>query len=531
MLLSGLIVTFILENLQITAKPILKDYSAPMNNIKSYEDRYIKMITEVRDYAMLMLDTDGNVLTWNAGAAQIKQYESTEILGRNFRIFYTNEDRVSKLPEHLLEQATLNQRVSHEGWRVKKDGSKFWGFVVISAMHDEAGNVIGFAKVTRDLTENRAAEEKQLRYARELEQKNEELRRSEERYNRMIAEVEDYAIILLDAEGNIQNWNRGAQKIKGYAQGEVIGKSFRIFYLETDKNDRLPERLLDEARTENIARHEGWRIRKDGSQFWGSIVITALHNDQQQVIGFSKVTRDLTQKKRFEDQILQQNKQLEEFAFIASHDLQEPLRKIQIYSSKLLHQPGNEKENRHVIERINVAAGRMSKLIKDILQYSLLKSNESLFEKTDLNATIREVLMDLDVLIDERDAVITFTEMPVIEAIPIQMHQLFYNLVSNSIKFNQCAPKIVIQCEKVAVDSSVSGTLITVTDNGTGFDMKYAEQLFKMFQRGDSNSKGTGIGLALCKKIVENHGGTISAQSTPGIGTTLKIVLPEKDLK
>ncbi len=487
--------------------------SPGIHKLKVNEQLYHKMIDEVSDYAILLLDIDGTILNWNTGARNIKGYEAGEIIGHNFRKFYSAEDQKNKVPESLLKQAKAEGKISKEGWRVKKDGSKFWGSVTITALHDDQNNTIGFTKVTRDLTERKMAEEL--------------LRQSEERYHRMITEVEDYAIILLDPEGNILNWNKGAEKIKGYESGEIIGKNFREFYLEEDRKKDLPGQLLNLAAATNKATHEGWRKRKDGSLFWGSIVITALHNTEGAIIGYSKVTRDLTEKKQFEDQILMQNKQLEEYAYVASHDLQEPLRKIQTFSNLLKKDIADNEKALKNLEKINASAERMSNLIRSVLTYSRTEGGKELFMPTDLNEVVRHIEADFEVLLHEKKGRIVYSGLPVINAIPIQMHQLFSNLISNAIKFNDKAPVVSITSEPAQspnADEHREFVKLEIADNGIGFDQEFESKMFRMFQR-LHDKPGTGIGLALCKKIVENHGGTIRATSS-GNGSVFEVVLP-----
>ena len=215
--------------------------------LRRSEARYHQMVDEVEDYAILTLDLDGIIKNWNKGAEKIKGYKPEEIIGKNFRIFYTKEDRNARLPDQLLREAIKNGRVTHEGWRVRKDGTNFWGNVVITALHDENKNVVGFLKVTRDLTERKEAEERQNYDRLQLVKSNEDLRRSEERYHKMMEEVADYAILVLDMEGNVRNWNKGVEKIKGYTREEIIGKNFRIFYTKEDRERGLPDQLLAEA--------------------------------------------------------------------------------------------------------------------------------------------------------------------------------------------------------------------------------------------------------------------------------------------
>ncbi|HEX8270555.1 MAG TPA: PAS domain-containing sensor histidine kinase [Flavobacterium sp.] len=497
--------------------------------LRRSEERYHRMISEIEDYAIILLDTDGKIVNWNKGAQSIKGYAAEEVLGRNFSIFYLQEDIASGLPNKLITEARTKGKASHEGWRVKKDGNTFWGSIVITALHDTENNIVGFSKVTRDLSERKKAEERLERYTVELQYQNEMLRRSEERYQRMIAEVEDYAIILLDKNGDILNWNKGAEKIKGYSSDEILGKNFSTFYLPEDRATNLPARLLADAEKNDKAVHEGWRVRKDGTRFWGSIIITALHGDNGELIGYSKVTRDLTQKKQFEDFILLQNKQLEEYAYVASHDLQEPLRKIRLFSDSVADKLDDRETALQLLDKINSSAERMAVLIKAVLQYSQATISDELKERVDLNTILKEIETDFELLLHEKKATIFYENLPAVIGVPIQMHQLFSNLIINSIKYSKKNPEIRITAEPA---HEVPGKedkyfKLTVADNGIGFHQENAEKMFKMFHRLPQNSyKGTGIGLALCKRIVEGHGGTINAFSSPGEGSRFEIMLP-----
>lgn len=376
---------------------------------------------------------------------------------------------------------------------------------------------------------------------KKVAERTRDLKMSEERYHKMIEEVQDYAILLLDRDGYILNWNLGAEKIKGYTAEEIVGKNFRIFYQSHDREDKLPERLIQQANDYGRAMHEGWRVRKDGSRFWGSIVITALHDDGNNIIGFSKVTRDLTERKLADDQMQSyareielRNKQLEEYAYIASHDLQEPLRKIKVFAEMLEKNIGNEDLVKRNIEKIGSAAKRMSNLIKDVLQYSQLSGVDELYTDVDLNTVIAVIKDDFELLITQKNVRLAHDTLPVIKGIPIQLHQLFANLINNAIKFSSNDPLIeilsaVATVEEVSSDTGLNASLhyvkIIVRDNGIGFEQQYGEQIFKMFKRLTDNS-GTGIGLALCKKIVENHNGHIGVVSEPGKGTEFSIFLP-----
>lgn len=500
-------------------------------------ERYLKMINEIQDYAIILLDERGNILNWNLGAEKIKQYTPDEIIGKNFSIFYLPEDKESGLPEKLIANATHSGRTVHEGWRMRKDGSRFWSSVTITALHNQHDTVIGFTKVTRDLTDKKIVEDALLR-------SHEQLRQSEERYHQMIAEVQDYAIVLLDVEGNIQNWNVGAEVIKGYKAEEIIGQNFRKFYTPEDRDTGLPAKLLHRALTEGKAVHEGWRVRKDGSRFWGSIVITALHDKSGNHIGFSKVTRDLTAKKEADEKLLQytaeleaQNKELEQFAYVASHDLQEPLRKIQTFAGIIDRDLHNEQMLRKYLDKIKISAGRMSDLIKSLLNFSRLINNEIIFTTVDLNAVVHHVRTDFELLLEEKEGRIESEDLPSIPGDFSQITQLFANLIGNSLKFSKDQPRIFIRCEYLkkerinpesGLNTNKDHIKLSFRDNGIGFEQHFEAKIFTMFQRLHTKDQysGTGIGLALCKRIVENHHGTISAESTPERGATFFVTLP-----
>lgn len=516
----------------------------PNSDLKAYGNIYYKMVEEVEDYAIILLDVEGRIQNWNKGAEKIKQYAEAEAVGKSFRMFYLPEDREQHLPEKMLEQANAFGRAVHEGWRLRKDGAKFWGSITLTALHDNDGETIAYSKVTRDLTERKAAEDGLKDYTAALEKRNEELRKSEERYHRMIAEVQDYAIILLNENGDIQNWNAGAQKIKGYSGDEIIGKNFKIFYLAEDQHSGLPEKLIAEAVRNGKATHEGWRVKRDGGRFWGSIVITALHNDEGVTIGFSKVTRDLTERKLAEErqqkylfELEAQNRELERFAYVASHDLQEPLRKIRTFIDVIGCNLHDEKLISRMFAKINLSAGRMSELIKAILNYSRLEKDDKREADIDLNKLLKNVIEDFEVKIQEKGATISSEELPSIRGNELQIGQVFSNLIGNALKFSNKKPEIKIYSKVVHTDkvidwptSLVKGNYLEIVfaDNGIGFEQQYAKQIFLLFERlhGKQEFSGTGIGLALCKRIMENHGGFISVSSAPGNGTKFHIYLP-----
>jgi PAS domain S-box-containing protein len=522
------------------------------DELRESEEKYHKMVAEVSDYAIILLDRHGKILDWNKGAEKLKGYKAREIIGKNFRLFYPKDAKDQKLPERLLGEAEKNGSVIQEGWRVRKNGKRFWGNVTITALHDDNGRVIGFSKVTRDLTERKIAEDKVGNLVEELRQANDQLREREEQHQRMIAEIQDYAIILLDNEGCIQNWNNGAQLIKGYTPKEIIGKSFRIFYSKEDRSKQLPEQLIAEARESGRVSHEGWRLRKDGSRFWGSVVITALHNPEREVVGFSKVTRDLTERKAYEDslkasaaQLDLKNKSLERlngelasFTNVASHDLKEPIRKIRTFAQRIKDLLNDPAQVEGYAKKIIDTSARMQSLIEALLSFSQVSEDSGQLEDVNLNETVTTVKSDLEVLIAEKKASIQTNKLPVVKGVPHQMHQVFLNLISNALKFSKAdeAPVVSIEAKRIK-GPDIPGQIpdggnqyfhISVKDNGIGFDSQHSTKIFNAFYRLHSKGtyNGTGLGLAIVKKIIQNHNGLITTESEPGRGSVFNIYLP-----
>jgi PAS domain S-box-containing protein len=530
----------------------LEELRLKNEELKREEDRYHKMVSEIQDYAIILMDNDGKIIDWNKGAERLKGYKPSEIIGKNFRLFYAHEDKESKLPQKLLQQASEHGSAIQEGYRIKKDGTRFWASVTITALHDDEGKVIGFSKVTKDLTNQKIAEDRLAIYTQELQQKNEALKRSEERYHKMIGEVQDYAIILLDKSGNILNWNAGAELIKGYTTSEIIGKNFTIFYTAEDLEKGLPYKLIKEAEERGRATTEGWRKRKDGTLFWGSIVITALHDSSRALIGFSKVTRDLTERKKNEDALKKSaldmelknmelerlNSELSSFSYVVSHDLKEPVRKIQVFANRQLEPDKSFEQAKEYSQKIIHTASRMQLMMESLLAYAMISSDTTSREVVDLNNVLTAVKSDLEISISESDANIKADKLPSVQGIPFQLHQMFLNILSNAIKFrSHDKPLVITITSKVLSSSKLPDELLlksknyhhlVFSDNGIGFDQEQVSKIFDVFRRlqNNSNPNGAGVGLAIVKKVVENHDGFINAEAEQGKGAQFHIYLP-----
>src|SRR5690554_4071429 len=263
---------------------------------------YNFLLESIKDHAIFMLDPNGFIATWNAGAENIKGYTREEVVNKHFSIFYTKEDKERNYPADILESVKSDGKFEEQGWRVRKDGSQFWASVSIFAVYADDKKLIGFSKVTRDLSERKNLED-------HLNIMNQELKESEERARLLISGVKDYAIFLVSPEGNIASWNNGAKEIKGYEAKEVLGKPISIFYLPEALASKYPQYELRKALEGGRFEDEGWRVRKDGSHFWANVVITPIFNEQNQHIGFTKITRDLSERIKNEE-LMQKNQEL-----------------------------------------------------------------------------------------------------------------------------------------------------------------------------------------------------------------------------
>lgn len=328
------------------------------------EQQFRLLVDQVQDYAMFMLDTEGRIRTWNIGAERIKGYKPSEIIGQHFSRFYPEEDVAAGKPQRLLRMATEQGHVEDEGWRVRKGGEKFWARITLTAIRDEGSTLIGFGKVARDLTDRKRAEEI--------------LHRQEERFRLFVGAVQDYALFMLDTEGHIATWNTGAERIKGYKASEIIGKHFSTFYSEEDVRAGKPEWELKVATKEGRIEDEGWRVRKDGSKFWANVVITAIRDAEGNLIGFGKVTRDLTERMLGE-------KSLEE----SQHRLYQSEKSLRELSLHLLRT--QDEERRRIGREIHDSLGQYLSVLKMKLDSMTADKEEAAECGSLIDECVREV--------------------------------------------------------------------------------------------------------------------------------------------
>jgi PAS domain S-box-containing protein len=491
----------------------------PIEGETSNSAIYRLLVEQVRDYAIFMLDTTGHVMTWNEGARRFKGYEASEIIGKHFSIFYPQQDLDHDKPARELKLAIELGRYEDEGWRVRKDGTRFWANVNITPLRDASGKLSGFAKVTRDLTQQKLQENNM-----------QHLLESEERFRLLVDQVKDYAIFMLDAKGVVSSWNQGARRLKGYSSDEIIGKHFSVFYTPEDlAADKPPKELLIATR-DGRYEEEGWRVRKDGTRFWASVVITTLWDKRGNLTGFAKVTRDLTQRKMEEEALRQKTRELEAFAHTISHDLRAPLRAIRNYADVISSQEtGNlTADQQTYFARILRSSQMMEKLLEGILHYSQVSTGQLDIGPVSLEEVLRQTVELMENEIQKTSAEVQITSpLPVVRGNRTLLIQTFANLLGNAIKYvpESRKPKI-----KAWAENSGDEVKVFIKDNGSGLEEKYFQRIFNLFERvatGSSKVAGTGAGLAIVHRAVERMGGSAKVHSsTISEGTTFVISLP-----
>jgi len=483
------------------------------------EERLRLLVGSVRDYAIYMVDPAGYVESWNAGAERIKGYAPAEILGQHFARFFTPEDVAAGRPAAVLHAAAAEERYEEENWRVRKDGSRFWADVVITALRDDRGKLLGFAKVTRDLTERRRAEQA--------------LRASEERF-RILAATANDAILSADRHGNITYFNPGAERIFGFASDEVIGRSLTAL---------MPERFRDAHRTglaRYVATGEARVIgktvelagrRKDETEF--PLELSLASWTQGAEVAFTAIIRDITARKEAEDtlrryasQLEVANQELEAFCYSVSHDLRAPLRSLDGFSQALLddYRDRLDDTGRDFLQRVRAASQRMGTLIDDLLSLSRVTRGEVQVEEVDLSALAAAAAADLKKTDPARDVTFAIAPHLVVRADAGLMRIVLQNLLGNAWKFTGKRSSARVEVGAMAHDGRRA---FFVRDDGAGFDMAYAAKLFGAFQRLHAAAEfpGSGIGLATVQRIIHRHGGQVWAEGAPDRGATFYFTL------
>jgi PAS domain S-box-containing protein len=489
---------------------------------------YQLLVESVRDYAIFALDPKGVIMSWNAGAERIKGYLAHEAIGQHFSIFYTQEDLARGKPEYELERATQDGRVEDEGWRVRKDGTHFWASTVVTALRDPSGGLVGYAKVTRDLTERRRFEDR--------------LRASEERLRVLIGTVRDYGIFMLDPDGRVASWNEGARRIKGYEAEEIIGQHFSVFYPEPARSAGFPDYELEVARAEGRFEDEGWRVRKDGTQFWANVIITALHADDGSLMGFAKVTRDLTERRIAQQREVENARRIAEseasnraktgFLAAMSHELRTPLNAIAGYAQLIqegIAGPVTEQQQEY-LTRIRGSQQHLLAIVNDLLNYGRIEAGEVMYDLSPVSMhEVIERVLSMVVPQAERKQLRLYEERcdARLNALADQLktEQILLNLVSNAVKFTPDGGTVVVSC---SLREGV--TTVDVRDTGPGIPEDMQDAIFDPFvQLGrtlTSAHEGAGLGLAISRDLARAMHGDVTVRSTFGEGATFTLSLP-----
>ena len=484
--------------------------SAPLNQRTLADADFRLMVEAVSDYSIIVLDPGGIVISWSDGARKLKGYDTAEAIGRHFSLFYPSELLEQNQPDRALETVRQAGRMEEEGWRLRKDGTRFWASVVITQIIGANGEIRGFSMITRDLSERRRQDEM--------------LRMSEERFRLLVEGVKDYAIFMLDPGGHIVSWNLGAQKNKGYEASEIIGQHFSVFYPPEVAAIGWPEQELRNALRDGRFEDEGWRIRKDGSRFWASVVITALHDATGRHRGFAKVTRDLTERRRV-TALEDEGRRVTNFLAMLGHELRNPLAPI----SNALELLKREKTESAVIAHTRDIIGRqlrqMTRLVDDLLDVGRITSGKIHLESKPvrLREAIAEAAEAVRPLIESKSQTLHLHYQeadPWISGDRARLIQIVSNLMHNAAKFTHNSGNVHVSLSQVGEDADIS-----VRDDGPGIPPKDLQRIFDLFVQGEQNMArtqgGLGLGLSLVQQLTTLHGGRVSAFSTgrPGEGS------------
>ena len=532
---------------------------------------YQLLVESVSDYAIFALDSRGYIRSWNAGAQRFKGYTAEEAIGQHFSIFYPPELVAEGFPEFELRMAANTGRFEDEGWRLRKDGTRFWANVVITALRNDIGELVGFAKVTRDLTERRKAEDA--------------IRLSEQNFRLLIEGVRDYAIYMLDADGRVATWNSGTERISGFATSQIIGRPLADFYPPEAVAANQPEQHLEVAATTGRYEEEGWRVRSDGTRFWASMLITALRAEDGRLLGFATITRDLTERhaaqeraladarrvaseeaklaeaaereselRDLADKLRRQASQLEarsrdardaqrradaanraksEFLAAMSHELRTPLNAIGGYADLLvmgLSGPVTTQQAEQ-LGRIKRSQEHLLGIINDILNFSRVEAGQLTY---DFAAVPIQHVVDVVVRMLMPQAIAKAVHLEsrpctadvIAWADRLKAEQIVLNLVSNAVKFTGGGGSVVVSCKQLDAER----VTLDVTDTGCGIPADKLDAVFEPFVQVHGGltraHEGTGLGLAISRDLARGMGGDLTLESAPGQGSTFTLALP-----
>ena len=490
------------------------------NSLIPEEQRLRLLVNAVTDYAIYMLDAEGHVTTWNPGAQRFKGYQAEEIIGQHFSRFYTDEDQASDFPSRALRIAAREGRFEAEGWRVRKDGSRFWAHVVVDPIRDDGGTLIGFAKITRDVTAKREHERA--------------LFESEQRFRLLVQGVKDYAIYMLDTEGRVSNWNPGAAAIKGYSEDEIVGQHFSRFYTEEDRSGGEPGRALKTALREGKYEREAWRVRKDGSLFWAHVLIDPIFDENGEHVGFAKVTRDASEKKKAEQELeqartaLAQSQKMQALGELAggiAHDFNNLMTVILGSTDFLRRRPDlKDEKRRQYLDAIFETGQRAAKLTDDLLAFGRRRA-------------LRREVVEIQQVLTSFTQVLTRTMPSNIKVslnvesggrVDVDVGQLEMAILNAAVNARDAMPnggELAISA-KAETGSDGEVVRIDVRDTGSGMPQRVLQRAFDPFFTTKEVGYGTGLGLSQIHGFAAQAGGRAELNSTEGLGTTVSIFLP-----
>jgi PAS domain S-box-containing protein len=487
-------------------------------------ERFQLLVDAVRDYAIFMLGPDGTVVNWNSGAQRLKGYRADEIVGQHFSRFYTKEDRAAGLPARVLEIVRREGRFEAEGWRVRKDGSRFWASATLNAIRDESGAIIGFAKVTHDITERVAAQQA--------------LQDNERQLRLFIRSVVDYALFMLDPNGIVTSWNLGAERIKGYKAEEIIGQHFSKFYTEADRSEGLPARALYTAWREGRYEAEGWRVRKDGTRFWANVIIDPIRDEDGKLTGFAKITRDITEKREAQLALEQAQAQraraqkmdaLGQLTGGVAHDFNNLLMVVSGYIQTIKAIVAENPKGMRAAQAIELAAQRGQALTRQLLSFA---------RRQPLNP----IAVDLAARLDSLQPVLTtslgqsarLVVSIAADAWPIMVdaNELDLALINLTLNARDAMPDggvITITTENAKLSGNPQNltgefVAITVADTGLGIPPDIIDKVFDPFFT--TKQQGNGLGLSQVHGLVHQSGGTATIDSQLGEGTRVTLYFP-----
>jgi PAS domain S-box-containing protein len=491
------------------------------------ERRFRYLVEGVVDYAIYMLDVNGVVTNWNRGAERSKGYSAEDVVGRHFSIFYTPEDRAAGLPARGLAQAQREGCWQSEGWQLRKDGSRFWASVVIDTIHDDQGRHIGFAKITRDVSERRAAQQA--------------LAESERQFRTLVAGVMDYALVMLDASGVVTNWNAGAEHIKGYTAEEIVGQHMEVFYTEQARLAGTPRKALQTAVDHGRYEAEAWRVRKDGSLFWANVVVDAIRDGRGELIGFAKITRDITERRNAQLELqraherLAQSQKMEAMGQLTggvAHDFNNLLMVVAGQAQLLRRRIGDDPRAVRALEAIEVSARRGQDLTRQLLAFARRQRLNPvplcLHERAEAFRQLMTASLGgaVELRVDVPESI-----WPV-EVDPGELELALLNLAVNARDAMPNGGVLTIAARNEILEAETEPHLegefvaLRVSDNGVGIPPDILPRIFEPFFTTKDMARGTGLGLSQLYGFAEQSGGRVRVESVLGEGSAFTLYLP-----